>query len=125
MIKRTPIIGTFKIIHMDEWHQDFVDAEVPGFIRFDRHGQGEFQFGYVCGQMDCEQTVRNGKPAVEWTFEGNDEMDAIIRRGWAVLRANGSLQGKLSIHNGDSSGFTAEKVMERKAKPKPGRTKTK
>jgi hypothetical protein len=105
---------------MDEWDQDFVGAEVPGFILFDQHRQGEFQFGYVSGQMDCEPTERNGKPAVEWTFEGNDEMDPITGRGWAALNESGTLSGRFSIHNGESSGFTAGRIVEKK-KPKKGK----
>lgn len=120
MSKPTPILGKFRITHMDEWDRDSVDAEVPGYICFDRHGQGEFEFGYVCGQMDCEQTERSGKPAVEWTFEGNDESDQITGRGWAVLQDDGSLKGKLFVHNGGSSMFTAESMMAKKAK-KAGR----
>lgn len=122
MSKAHPIAGKFRITHMDQWDQEFVDAEVPGFVYFDSQGQGEFQFGYVTGQMDCEQTERSGRPAVEWTFEGNDEMDPITGRGWAVLQDDGTLKGKLSIHNGDSSTFTAEKQIKGGKKAKSGRT---
>lgn len=72
-IMSKPITGKFHITHMDMWDQDFVDAEVPGFISFDKHGQGEFQFGYVTGQMDCEQTELDGRPAVEWSWERCNE----------------------------------------------------
>jgi hypothetical protein len=118
MSKPQPILGNFHITHMDEWDQDFVDAEVPGYVRFDRHGRGKFQFGYVTGQMDCKQTERDGRPAVEWTFEGNDEMDPITGRGWAVLQGDGTLEGMLFIHTGGSSGFTAQIMPEKKTKPK-------
>jgi hypothetical protein len=113
-----PITGTFRITHMDEWDQDFVDAEVEGYIRFDPDGFGEFQFGYVHGDMTCEQTERDGKPAVEWSWEGNDEMEPSSGRGWAVLQDDGCLQGKLFFHSGDSSGFTAAKKKTKKPKPK-------
>ena len=121
MSKPRPIDGKFRITQMDQWDQDFVDAEVPGFILFDRHGRGEFQFGYVTGQMDCEQTDRGGKPAVEWTFDGNDEMDPIMGRGWVVLEEDGSLKGMLTIHNGERSGFIAVKEPSPK-KPRPAKS---
>jgi hypothetical protein len=35
---------------------------------------GEFQFGYVHGWLDCRLTARYGASAVEWTWDGNDEM---------------------------------------------------
>ena len=117
MSKVHPITGSFKITQMDEWDQEFVDAEVPGFIRFDKDG-GEFQFGYVHGNMHVEFTERNGMPAAEWSWEGNDEMDPASGRGWAVLQDDGTLAGALFIHDGDGSGFLAEKS-------KPGKTKSK
>jgi hypothetical protein len=32
---------------MDQWGQDFVDAEVEGFFEFGPNNGGSFQFGYV------------------------------------------------------------------------------
>src|ERR1035437_6889738 len=107
MPKAAGVTGTFRISHMDQWDQEFVDAEMPGFIRFDSRRVGEFHFGYVHGHMGVEQTERNGKPAVEWTWHGNNEMDEANGRGWAVLQDDGTLKGELFFHQGDSSGFTA------------------
>jgi len=103
------ILGTFRITEMDEYDQNLVDAEVEGYIRFDSATTGEFQFGYVCGQMTIEQTTRDGKPAAEWSWEGNDEMDQASGRGWAILQKDGSLKGKIFLHSGDSSAFSAMK----------------
>ena len=112
--KPPPILGHYRITHMEQWEQDFVDAEKPGFIRFEGERQGEFHFGYVHGFMDVEQTERDGRPAVDWSWDGNDEMDEVSGRGWAVLQDDGMLVGKLFFHQGDSSGFTATKRKERK-----------
>lgn len=78
-----PFVGRWRITHMDEWDQDFVDAEVEGYIEFTADGSGEFQFGYVRGGMDCRLTTRDGQPCVEWTWDGNDEMDPAQGRGGA------------------------------------------
>ena len=94
---------------MDQWDQDFVDAEVEGYVRFDHEDLGEFQFGYVHGNMTCERTERDGKPAIEWSWKGNDEMDPASGRGWVVLQEDGTLRGKLFFEGGDSSEFTAVK----------------
>jgi len=123
MSKAQPFTGTFKITHMDEWDQDFVDEEVPAFIRFDPDGQGAFHFGYVHGDMAVEFTERDGKPAAEWSWEGNDEMDPASGRGWVVLQDDGTLKGMLFFHNGESSGFTAGTMMGKKAKPDTKKTK--
>jgi hypothetical protein len=107
MPKSPRITGTFRITHMEQWDQDYVDAEGPGFFRFDSDCTGAFRFGHVHGQMSCEFTERDVQPAVEWSWDGHDEMDPATGRGWAVLGDNGSLRGKLFFHEGDSSGFTA------------------
>jgi hypothetical protein len=109
------ILGHWRITHMDQWDQDFVDAEVEGYIRLDAGGAGEFQFGYVHGNIDYETTERDGRPAVEWSWEGNDEMDSASGRGWAMLQEDGTLKGKLSFHDGDKSGFLARKRGEAKS----------
>ena len=101
------ILGHWRITHMDEWDQDFVDEEVEGYVRLDHGGSGEFQFGYVHGQIDYELTQRDGKPAAEWSWEGNSETDEASGRGWAVLQDDGTIKGKLSFHQGDRSGFLA------------------
>jgi hypothetical protein len=115
MPKKPSILGTWRITHMDEWDQEFVDAEVEGYVRIESDGDGEFQFGYVWGQMTCEFTQRDGKTAVEWSWEGNDEMDPASGRGWAVLQDDGTLTGRIIFHGGDKSDFTAiKKVGPRK-----------
>jgi hypothetical protein len=49
-----------------------------GFFEFIEKGNGDFHFGYVQGHMDCRLTTREGEPAVEWTWGGND--------GWTQRR---------------------------------------
>jgi hypothetical protein len=106
--------GRWRIIWMDQWDQDYVDEEVEGYIEFDPQGLGSFQFGYVHGNMDCQPTARNGLPAVEWSWDGNAEMEAAQGRGWAVVEDD-ELHGTIFFHFGDRSEFKAKKVAaERK-----------
>jgi hypothetical protein len=102
----SPFTGRWRITHMDQWDQEFVDAEVDGYFEFDGKGGGEFQFGYVRGGMDCRLATRDGQPVVEWTWDGNDEMDPAQGRGWAVLKGD-ELHGLIVFHQGDESGFVA------------------
>jgi len=118
MSKSPPVTGKFRIIHMDGIDQDYVDAEIPAFILFKRGWEGEFHFGHISGSMDYEFTKRDGRPAYEWSFVGYDEMDPISGRGWAILQADATLKGKLFIHQGEHSGFTAEWDHERQSRPK-------
>jgi hypothetical protein len=103
----SPLVGRWRITWIEQWDQSFVDAEVEGSIRFDRDGSGEFQFGYVHGNISYQVTEHNEKPAVVFTFEGNDEMDPCSGRGWA-FRKGDRIGGKLVFHGGDASKFKAE-----------------
>ena len=101
---------------MDQWDLDFMDMEAPAFIEFDSGGRGEFHFGCVHCSMDHRPAKRDGRPAVEWSFEGHDEGDAVIGRGWAVLQEDGALEGMIVFHEGDESAFRAFKSPDGGAK---------
>lgn len=117
MPTKSPILGEWRITTMEQWEQDYVDAEVKAYIRFDEGGGGEFQFGYVSGSMDCQFTERDGRPAVEWSWEGNDEMDEVSGRGWAALaRDEKHLHGHIFLHGGDGSGFDARRPAAPRAR---------
>jgi hypothetical protein len=83
--------------------------EVQAFIEFGPDNTGSFQFCLVQGLMDHCLTERNGKSSVEWSWEGSDETDPACGRGWATLEEDGKLSGRIFIHDGDSSAFTAER----------------
>ncbi len=57
--------------------------------------------------MDCRDAPRDGRPGVEFSWEGNDDCDAASGRGWAALKADGSLHGHIYFHLGDDSDFHA------------------
>jgi hypothetical protein len=61
--------------------------------------------------MDCRPTTRDGEPAAEWTWDGNDEMDQARGRGWAVLKG-GELHGLIFFHQGDDSGFVVRRAED-------------
>ncbi len=102
---------------MSAWDEDYINEEEEGFFEFDDKGSGEFHFGYVHGHMDCKLTAREGEPAVEWTWDGNDEMDAAQGRGWAVVKGE-ELHGMIFFHQGDDSEFVATRATGKKAKKK-------
>ena len=106
--EENPFTGRWRIVSMEQWDQDYVDEEEEGFFEFDEKGSGQFHFGYVQGQIDYLHTTREDEPAIEWTWDGNDEMDAAQGRGWAVVKGD-ELHGLIVFHGGDSSGFVARK----------------
>ena len=116
---QSPFEGRWRITSMEMWGQDFVDAEVEGFIEFGPNGMGSFQFGYVSGDIDYRDGTRDGKPSVEWSWDGNDEKDPAQGRGWAVVKGD-ELHGTIFFHGGDDSEFVAKR---RKQRPKAKKTK--
>src|SRR4051812_9570423 len=95
----SPFEGRWSIESMSAWDADYLHAEEPAYIEFRGDRQGEFHFGYVHGSMDCRPASRDGKPAVAFSWEGNDEMDEASGRGWAVLQGD-ELHGRISFHQG-------------------------
>ena len=93
---------------MEQWDQSFVDAEVQGYFEFEPNNVGGFQFGYVSGYLDSEETTRDGKHCIEFSWGGNDECDPVQGRGWALLEGK-EIAGKICIHQGDRSAFRARK----------------
>ena len=105
----SPFTGRWRIVSMSAWDEGFIDEEEEGFFGFDEKSGGEFHFGYVHGHMDCRLGTRDGEPAVEWTWDGNAEMDPAQGRGWAVLKG-GDLHGMIVFHGGDDSEFVARRA---------------
>jgi hypothetical protein len=93
---------------MEQWDQDFIDAEVEGYLKFGPRNLGSFQFGYVQGEIDNRLTTRDGKPCLEFTWEGNDEMSMACGRGWVVKDGDG-LSGVIFFHQGGESALKARK----------------
>ena len=101
------IIGRWRITEMDNWDQEAVDLVGPGFIEFDGDGLGELGFIAVTGELDCRDADREGRPGVEFSWQGSDEGDDVSGRGWAALDPDGTLEGHIYFHLGDDSAFRA------------------
>lgn len=98
---------------MSEWDHDAIDLIAPGFIEFTEDGTGHFAFIAVRGWLDYRPAERDGRPGVEFTWEGVDEGDQVSGRGRASLVDDAIVEGHLFFHMGDDSSFRAE--------PYPGR----
>jgi hypothetical protein len=109
----SPFTGRWRIVSMSAWDDDFIDEEEEGYFEFTDNNQGNFRFGSVRGEMDCYLTEQNDEPKVEWSWDGNDEMEEAQGRGWALLKGE-ELHGMLFFHGGDNTEFIAKRM---KAKP--------
>jgi hypothetical protein len=45
--------------------------------------------------------------AIEFDWNGNDEMDEASGDGWAEIQPDGSLNGRICFHGADEANFTA------------------
>ena len=109
--QESPFTGLWHIASMSEWDEDYINEEVQAFIEFEPGGMGHFQFGLVSGNIDYLETQRDGKLAVEWSWEGMAEMDECSGRGWATVEGD-ELRGVIFIHGGDHSDFVATRPKQ-------------
>ena len=106
-----PLIGLWNIVEMELWDAEAFNLVVQAYIEFlPRDNRGHFQFICVEGYMDCEYGDESGRPYVEWSWHGSDEMDPVNGRGWAVLEEDEKLRGEISFQQGDTSEFVAERA---------------
>ena len=108
---RSPLMARWQITSMSEWDEEYLNEEVQAFVEFGPGQQGEFHFGYVHGVIDYRDVVRDGKPAIEFSWDGHDEMDPAQGRGWATLEGD-RLTGMIFFHQGDASEFEADREAE-------------
>ena len=102
------IKGRWRIVEMEVWDREAVDLLGPAFIEIKADGHGTFRFIAVEGWMDVRDVEREGRPGIEFSWEGNDECDPASGRGWATVAPDGSLEGRLFLHLGEDSWFRAE-----------------
>lgn len=102
--------GLWHINEMEMWSEDYFNMEVQAYIEIDERGNGEFQFGLVTGQLDGEVTNNKAGETLEFTWEGSDECDEASGSGWLRLQDANTLKGKIKLHGGDSSLFSAERA---------------
>ncbi len=95
--------GKWRIIDLPGYEADYRDMMGPAFIDFEP-GAGEFAFGCVTGAFPG---AVDGD-AIEFDWNGNDEMDEVCGSGWAERQADGTLTGEINVHNGDDIPFIAK-----------------
>jgi hypothetical protein len=92
---------------MDKWDREAIELVGPAYIEFTPDGTGTFRFIAVQGYLDGKAFTRKGRPAIEFSWDGDDDGDRASGRGSAQVEPEGSLIGHIDIHLGDDSGFRA------------------
>lgn len=85
---------------MEMWDQEFVDMETEGYFFFKKDQLGSFQFSLVQGQIDYRIEKIGEIERIEFSWEGQDEDDVALGRGWAVIK-NEQIEGRSYFHLGD------------------------
>ena len=97
------IKGRWRIVQMPDYDADYPDMMEPAYLLFEDDGSGEFAFGCVTGGIWGAADA----DAVDFSWQGNDEMDDASGDGWAELQPDGSLNGEICFHRGDEVAFVA------------------
>ena len=101
--------GTWHITEMDEWSKDYINTEVQAYLKFDRQGNGKFQFGLVRGHI-VDGWLDDDGAGYEFRWAGSDEMDEASGTCLLSLQDKDHLEGELTFDNADSSGFLAKRA---------------
>jgi hypothetical protein len=101
--------GSWFFEEMELWGGSDLDLLGPANITFDDDGYGSVQFVAVVGLIDCEFSEQDGKPFVEFSWQGHDDSDDACGRGWGAIEGDGKLLGRIFIHWADNSAFTAKR----------------
>jgi hypothetical protein len=108
----TALQGTWRLVDAEMWDAEALDLLEPAYLAFGPRGSGEFQLIAIGAAIDYRVSERDGMPFVEFSWAGHDDSDPASGRGWARLEPSGALKGRLFIHQGDESGFTAHREAE-------------
>ena len=109
MTRRDLLVGTWEITEMEVWDKAALDLVEPAHLVFEPDGMGEIGFIAVAGGVDYRIVERDGRTAVEFSWEGFDEGDPCCGRGWATIDGD-TMRGRIFIHAGDDSSVTAKRT---------------
>jgi hypothetical protein len=87
-------LGDWRITTMELWAKGAIELLGPGMFTFEDEAFGEFRFIAVRGWMDCRFAERDGKPLVEFSWQGKDEMDDASGRGGASSKKTARYQAE-------------------------------
>jgi hypothetical protein len=112
---KSPLMGVWRVVEFGQWGRCDLDDTTQIVFLIPPNGLGETNFLGSGMDLDCRFSEREGRPTVEFTFEGFDERSLTSGRGFAILEDPDTLKGRVFIHQGDEAGFVAHR-----ARPKRG-----
>jgi len=94
--------GKWRIIELPGYEADYADMMEPAYILF---GSANSEFAFDASPAPFPGGADTN--AVQFNWEGNDEMDEVCGDGWVQLDPDGSLSGEMKFHGGDEIPFIA------------------
>lgn len=112
MMLEKDFVGKWRIIEMGSWDEEYFDAESPAYVKIEKTLKGDFHFGYVQGDMDSKIVNREDGQYLDFTFEGNNECDAVSGSGWIKLKENNHAEAEIKFHLGDESTIKLKRIKK-------------
>ena len=105
--------GKWDIFEMSNWDEAYFNEDGQAYIKINKNEYGEFKFGYVEAEIYGVISKDKEETLLEFTFDGNDEMDPCQGRGWIKIKTDNPdiIEGELFFHGGDSSTFLARRAQ--------------
>ena len=99
------LTGRWRIVAANLWDRDYLDLVEPSYFHIGNDGWVQFVFGAVNATGELEY----GRCIVFFRWSGFDEGDEISGDGSAELQDDGTIEIKLSFHNGDDAVLTGRR----------------
>jgi hypothetical protein len=99
--------GWWRITETSTWPDDVLELIGPALLSLTGHGD-RLRLCCLLAHVNCRRT----KTGVSFTWKGAWEYDEVSGSGSVKLAKDGRLAGKISIKDGDSSTFVAERADE-------------
>jgi hypothetical protein len=107
-------VGRWRIAEMERWDADYLEMDGTPFIEVESSGRGMLRFGLIEGELDCRFSSEDGRPLMEFSWDGADEGTPTCGRGRVRIEESGEMRGRIFIHLGDDSALVATKEGQRK-----------
>jgi len=111
------VLGKWRIVELPGYADDYDDMVEPAYSLFEATG-GAFAFECIAAAF----AGGGDHAAVEFDWNGNDEMDEACGSGSAELQADGSLRGGIGFHGSDEILFSARPWPSSSTACSPGPT---
>ena len=94
-VNHAPFVSRWRLVHREEWDQDYLDLVEQTYIEFDDNAQRSFVFEVVKGWLDCRFNNYEDQPKVKFSWEGESEFDSVCGIGWPEIDNEREISGLL------------------------------